>query len=82
MNKLMILCGMFFPFRALPEMVLWGSRVLPLSYAVDAFRSTLMGYPVGFPELAPIEVEVGRATRAGDRRAGGVLAARAVEGGT
>jgi ABC-2 type transport system permease protein len=55
---LMILCGMFFPFRALPEIVQWGSRVLPLSYAVDAFRSTLMGYPAGFPELAPIEVEI------------------------
>lgn len=55
---LMILGGMFFPFRALPELLLWGSRVLPLSYAVDAFRSTLMGYPPGFPELAPIEIEI------------------------
>jgi ABC-2 type transport system permease protein len=55
---LMILAGMFFPFRALPEIVLIGSRLLPLSYAVDAFRSTLMGYPPGFPELAPIEVEI------------------------
>jgi len=55
---LMILCGMFFPFRALPEIVQWGSRALPLSYAVDAFRSTLMGYPAGFPELAPMEVEI------------------------
>jgi len=33
------------------------SRAIPLSYGVDAFRSTLMGYPAGFPELAPIEVE-------------------------
>jgi ABC-2 type transport system permease protein len=55
---LMILAGMFFPFRSLPDIVLIGSRLLPLSYAVDAFRSTLMGYPPGFPELAPIEVEI------------------------
>ncbi len=54
----MILAGMFFPFRSLPEIVLIGSRLLPLSYSVDAFRSTLMGYPPGFPELAPIEVEI------------------------
>jgi hypothetical protein len=25
---------------------------------VDAFRSTLMGYPPGFPELAPIQTEI------------------------
>lgn len=55
---LMILAGMFFPFRSLPDILLVGSRLLPLSYAVDAFRSTLMGYPSGFPELAPIEVEI------------------------
>jgi ABC-2 type transport system permease protein len=55
---LMILGGMFFPFRSLPDILLIGSRLLPLSYAVDAFRSTLMGYPPGFPELAPIEVEI------------------------
>ncbi|MDE3089190.1 MAG: ABC transporter permease [Chloroflexota bacterium] len=55
---LMILCGMFFPFHALPEVLQWISRVVPLSYAVDAFRSTLMGYPQSYPELAPIEVEI------------------------
>ena len=55
---LMILCGMFFPFRALPVFLQWGSRLLPLSYSVDAFRSTLMGYPPGFPELAPINTEI------------------------
>ncbi len=54
----LIVCGMFFPFSALPAPVLWVSRAIPLSYAVDAFRSTLMGYPPGFPELAPIEVEL------------------------
>ncbi len=54
----LILTANFFPFSALPEPVLWISRAIPLSYAVDAFRSTLMGYPEGFPELAPIEVEL------------------------
>ena len=34
------------------------SRAIPLAYAVDAFRSTLMDYPAGFPELASIEVEI------------------------
>jgi ABC-2 type transport system permease protein len=54
----MVICAPFFPFRALPEVVQSLSRVVPLAYGVDAFRSTLMGYPAGFPELAPIEVEL------------------------
>lgn len=54
----MILCANFFPFFALPEQVRAISRLIPLSYSVDAFRSTLMGFPPGFPELAPIQVEV------------------------
>jgi ABC-2 type transport system permease protein len=54
----LILCANFFPFSALPPAVLAVSRLIPLSYGVDAFRSTLMGYPLGFPELAPIEVEI------------------------
>jgi ABC-2 type transport system permease protein len=54
----LVLCAMFFPFSALPSLVQALSRVIPLAYAVDAFRSTLMGYPQGFPELAPIEVEI------------------------
>jgi hypothetical protein len=32
--------------------------LIPLAYCVDAFRSTLMGYPAGFPELAPIGIEI------------------------
>ncbi len=55
---LLILCAYFFPFSALPDPLLAISRVIPLSYAVDAFRSTLMDYPPGFPELAPIETEI------------------------
>jgi ABC-2 type transport system permease protein len=54
----MIFCAPFFPFSALPVPVRFISRLIPLSYGVDAFRSTLMGYPAGFPELAPIEVEL------------------------
>lgn len=54
----LILTANFFPFSALPEPVLWISKAIPLSYSVDAFRSTLMGYPEGFPELAPIEMEL------------------------
>lgn len=54
----LILCAVFFPFRSLPAGLLAVSRMLPLAYAVDAFRSTLMGLPPGFPELAPIGAEI------------------------
>lgn len=54
----MIVCAMFFPFSALPDFLLAISRWIPVSYAVDSFRSTLMGYPPGYPELASIEVEI------------------------
>ncbi len=54
----MILCANFFPFSALPPYLQAVSKVIPLAYSVDAFRSTLMGYPPGFPELASIEVEI------------------------
>ena len=53
-----ILCACFFPFSALPQVVRAISKALPLAYAVDAFRATLMGYPPGFPELAPIQIEI------------------------
>jgi ABC-2 type transport system permease protein len=55
---LMVGCAMFFPFSALPPVVRLVSRLIPLSYCVDAFRSTLMGYPAGFPELLPIQQEL------------------------
>ena len=54
----MVVCAPFFPFASLPEFIRVISRVIPLSYGVDAFRSTLMGYPPGFPELAPFGVEL------------------------
>jgi ABC-2 type transport system permease protein len=53
-----ILCAPFFPFSALPASVQISSRLIPLSYRVDALRSTLLDYPPGFPELAPIEAEL------------------------
>lgn len=58
----MILCAPFFPFSALPEPLLFLSKLIPLAYGVDAFRSALMGYPSGFPELAPFGVELGIVT--------------------
>jgi ABC-type polysaccharide/polyol phosphate export permease len=54
---LLILCANFFPFAALPPALRAVSRAIPLAYAVDAFRSTMMGYPPGFPELASIQTE-------------------------
>jgi ABC-type multidrug transport system, permease component len=54
----MLLCAPFFPFSALPGWMLTVTRFIPLSYGVDAFRSTLMGFPSGFPELAPIGIEL------------------------
>ena len=55
---LLVLCANFFPFSALPPFILSISRLIPLAYAVDAFRSTMMGFPAGFPELAPFTTEV------------------------
>ena len=55
---LLVTCGMFFPFSALPSTVLHVTRLIPLSYGVDAFRSALMDYPPGFPELLPINQEI------------------------
>jgi ABC-2 type transport system permease protein len=54
----MIICAPFFPFSALPKWMVAITRFIPLSYGVDAFRSTLMGFPSGFPELAPIGTEL------------------------
>jgi ABC-type multidrug transport system permease subunit len=54
----LILCANFFPFAALPKGLRIISRLIPVSYSVDAFRSTMMGFPEGFPELASIETEI------------------------
>lgn len=39
----MIFCGVFYPFSNLPSQVVAISRLLPLSYAIDIFRTTLVG---------------------------------------
>jgi ABC-2 type transport system permease protein len=54
----MVICAPFFPFAGLPLPLQWVARAVPLSYCVDAFRSALMGFPAGYPELAPFGVEV------------------------
>ena len=54
----LILCANFFPFSALPPILISVARWLPNAYCVDAFRSTLMGFPLGFPELAPFQLEL------------------------
>ena len=58
----MIFCAQFFPFSALrsvsPAIVDYVSAWIPVSYSVDAFRSLLIGLPAGYPELAPLSVEI------------------------
>ena len=58
----MIFSAQFFPFSSLravhPAIVDYVSRWLPVSYSVDAFRSLLIGMPEGYPELAPLGVEI------------------------
>ncbi len=58
----MIFSAQFFPFSALrtvsPAIVDYVSAWLPVSYCVDAFRSLLIGLPAGYPELAPLGVEI------------------------
>lgn len=54
----LVLCAMFFPFSALPGFLRLLARLVPMAYGVDAFRSTMMGYPPGYPELAPIGIEI------------------------
>lgn len=54
----MVFCAPFIPFAVLPAWALAISRLIPLAYGVDAFRSTLMNYPPGYPELAPMHIEL------------------------
>lgn len=61
----MVVCAPFFPFHVLPGWMQTVSRLIPLSYGVDLFRSTLIGYPAGFPELAPVGVELAIVTAFG-----------------
>ncbi len=52
---LMVICAMFFPFSALPEFIQAISRLIPLSYCVDLFRTVMIGEA---PELLPFEFEL------------------------
>lgn len=55
----LIFSAMFFPFAVLPDFIVtYISRWLPVSYAVDLFRSLLIGLPAGFPELLPLNTEL------------------------
>ncbi len=54
----LILCANFFPFSPLPQFILSISHLIPPAYGVDAFRSALMGFPPGYPELAPFPIEL------------------------
>jgi ABC-2 type transport system permease protein len=55
---LLILCSMLVPFHSLPPLLRSVSELIPLSYCVDLFRSAMMGYPPGYPELASITTEL------------------------
>ncbi|MFQ5612276.1 MAG: ABC transporter permease, partial [Anaerolineae bacterium] len=62
---LLALCAFFFPFSVLPAPVQVISRLIPLSYAVDAFRTALLGFPSGYPELGSFGVELALVLAAG-----------------
>jgi ABC-2 type transport system permease protein len=50
------LCAFFFPFSILPDSLQTISRFIPLSYAVDAFRTVALGHSQ--PELLPLGAEL------------------------
>ena len=49
-------CAFFFPFAVLPPALELVSRLIPLSYSVDAFRTVALG--LDHPELLPLGVEL------------------------
>lgn len=53
---LMGLCAFFFPFALLPPALQQVARLIPLSYAVDAFRAVTLG--AHQPELLNLEAEL------------------------
>lgn len=62
----LIFCSMLFPFSILPRPVVqYVSMLIPVSYCIDAFRSTMLGFPAGYPELLPINIEAGIVTAFG-----------------
>jgi ABC-2 type transport system permease protein len=50
------ICAFFFPFSFLPPMLQTIARFIPLSYAVDAFRTVSLGETQ--PELLPLNIEL------------------------
>ena len=50
------LCAFFFPFSVLPPVLENIARLIPLSYAVDAFRTVALGEAQ--PELLPLNLEI------------------------
>ncbi len=54
--SLMVLSAIFFPFSVLPKPILFISKLLPTSYAIDLFRSSLVGFPRGELLSFPFEV--------------------------
>jgi ABC-2 type transport system permease protein len=57
------LCAFFFPFAALPPGLQTLARLIPLSYAVDAFRTVALGQSQ--PELLPLNIELALVMAAG-----------------
>ncbi|MHA1971890.1 MAG: ABC transporter permease [Candidatus Hodarchaeales archaeon] len=51
---IMIICAIFFPFSALPEILQVVSKLIPISWCVDLFRTTMIGIP---PEMFSFEVQ-------------------------
>lgn len=52
----MIICAMFFPFSALPNFITdYISKLIPISYSVDGFRSVMSGVE---PELMSLPAEL------------------------
>jgi ABC-2 type transport system permease protein len=49
-------CAFFFPFSVLPPALQTVSRLIPLSYSVDAFRTVALG--LDQPELFSVEIEM------------------------
>lgn len=55
----MIFCGTFYSFAMVPEVVVLISRLILFSYAVDLFRTTLLGLK---PELISTPITIGSLT--------------------
>lgn len=53
---LIAICAFFFPFSVLPPSLQNISKLIPLSYAVDAFRTVALGESQ--PELLPLKAEL------------------------